>query len=237
MNVRDKKVPVFNIVLLVAFILFLVIVTVKYAPGVTKLASEPAKFRDVIQSHGYTGIFVFISVQILQVVIAAIPGEVVQIAGGYIYGTWLGALYLVMGAIAGSVIAFYASRLLGYPLVKAFVSEEKLTRFNFLLKSQKSEVIIFVLYLLPGIPKDILTYIAGLTPVKPLNFLITSIVARLPALFVTAYIGANLEEKNYLRVIVLSSAAVIVFFLGALYKDWAIDKIHQLVHSRKPNEG
>jgi uncharacterized membrane protein YdjX (TVP38/TMEM64 family) len=142
-----------------------------------------------------------------------------------------------VGAIVGSVIAFYASRLLGYPLVKAFVSEEKLTRFNSLFRSQKSEVVIFVLYLLPGIPKDILTYIAGLTPVKPLNFLITSTVARFPALFVTAYIGANLEEKNYLRVIALSSAAVILFFIGALYKDWVINKIHRLVHSRKPNEG
>ncbi len=237
MNVPNKKVPVYNIVLLTAFILFLVVATVKYAPWVTRLASEPAKFRDVIQTYGYTGIFVFISVQIIQVVIAAIPGEVVQVAGGYIYGTWLGALYLIMGAIAGSVIAFYASRFLGYPLVKAFVSEEKLARFNFLLKSQKSEVIIFALYLLPGIPKDILTYIAGLTPVKPLNFLITSMVARFPALFVTAYIGANLEEKNYTRVIVLSSTAVILFFLGALYKDWVIDKIHKLVHSRKANEG
>lgn len=237
MNDHDRKVPVFNIVLLVAFIVFLALVTVKYAPEVTKLASEPAKFRDVIHSYGYTGIFVFISVQILQVVIAAIPGEVVQIAGGYIYGEWLGALYLILGAIVGSVIAFFASRLLGYPLVKAFVSEERLVKFKSLLERQKSDIIMFILFLLPGIPKDILTYIAGLTPVKPLKFLSIAIVARLPALFVCAYIGANLEEKNYLRVVVLSAAAVVLFFLGVLFKDQVIDKLHKLLHSRKPNEG
>ncbi len=213
-----------------AFTVLFVFVTVKYAPLIMEHVSETEKFRVLIQSYGNTGVFIFVFFQILQVVIAAIPGEVVQIAGGYIFGTWLGTMYLIIGVIVGSVIVFFTSRLLGYPLVKAFVPEDKLVRFIFLMESQKSDVIMFFLFLIPGIPKDILTYIAGLTPVKPLKFFIIAIVARFPALFVSAYIGANLLEKNYLKVVIFSSAAVIIFIVGVFFKDRVIDKIQKLLH-------
>lgn len=218
-------------------VVFLVFITVKYAPVVTKLVSEPKIFSDIIQSYGYIGVFVFIFFEIFQVVIAAIPGEVIQIAGGYIYGAWLGTLYLVIGVIVGSIVVFFTSRLLGYPLVTVFVPEAKLIRFNFLMESQKFNTVIFILFLLPGLPKDMLTYIAGLTPVKPMRFFVIATVARLPALFVSAYIGANLQDENYLSVVVLSSGAVILFIVGIFSKDWLIDKIHKVIYSCKPNKG
>ncbi|HVJ49407.1 TVP38/TMEM64 family protein [Desulfitobacterium sp.] len=231
--IRNKKIPVFNIVLLVAFIVLLVYVTMKYAPEITKLLSEPEKFRDLVQSYGYSGIFVFLFFQILQMVIAPIPGEVIQIAGGYIYGVWLGTLYLAIGAIVGTVVVFYGSRLIGYPLVKVFVSQDKLTRLNFLMKSQKADIVMFVLFLLPGLPKDILSYIAGLTPVKPLRFFTLTTVARFPALFVSVYIGTNLQTKNYLLVTVLSTIAVLLFSVGFFFKDRVVNKMHVLFDSHK----
>lgn len=232
MEMNKGKIPFLNIILLAIFIILFVFATVRYGPELTLLAKEPEKFREAILAYGYTSILVFIAVEIVQVVIAAIPGELIQIAGGYMYGALLGTLYLVVGAVAGSFLAFFASRLLGYPLVQAFVSEGKLKRFNYLLGSPRSDVIMFVLYLLPGIPKDILTYIAGLTPVNPWKFLLISTGARLPALFASAYIGANLENENYLQVVVLLAIAVILFFLGILYRDRLIDKLHKLLHSQ-----
>jgi len=104
-----------NIVLFAVFMVLLVLATIKYAPIVTELVSEPEEFRDLIQSYGYTGVFIFVLIQIIQIVIPVIPGEVVQVAGGFVFGTWLGTLYLMIGVILGSVCAFFAARLLGYP--------------------------------------------------------------------------------------------------------------------------
>ncbi|WP_006719164.1 TVP38/TMEM64 family protein [Desulfitobacterium metallireducens] len=197
------------------------------------MLSEPARFRDWIHSFGYSGILVFIFFQIFQVVIATIPGEVVQIAGGYIYGVWLGTLYLVIGVIIGSIIVFYASRLLGYPLIKVFVRQDKLTLLYSLIRNQKADLALFILFLVPGLPKDILSYIAGLTPVKPLRFFVIATLGRSPALFVSAYIGSNLHAKNYLAAVILSSIAIILIFVGFLYKDRFITKIHIIFSSHK----
>ncbi|AHF05752.1 hypothetical protein DESME_00490 [Desulfitobacterium metallireducens DSM 15288] len=230
---HNKRIPCVSIILLTLFFIVSLFITVKYAPGITKMLSEPARFRDWIHSFGYSGILVFIFFQIFQVVIATIPGEVVQIAGGYIYGVWLGTLYLVIGVIIGSIIVFYASRLLGYPLIKVFVRQDKLTLLYSLIRNQKADLALFILFLVPGLPKDILSYIAGLTPVKPLRFFVIATLGRSPALFVSAYIGSNLHAKNYLAAVILSSIAIILIFVGFLYKDRFITKIHIIFSSHK----
>mgnify|MGYP005844169573 CR=1 FL=1 len=228
-----KNIPLFNVFLALIFLAAMVFVTVRYGPSLTGLMSSPDNFRELLNSYGYRSVLVFILLQILQVVVAAIPGEVVQLAGGYIYGTFAGTVYLVAGVIIGSVIVFYASRLIGYPLVKVFVKEESLKRLEFLVNSSKSEAAMFVLFLIPGLPKDILTYIAGLTPVAPLRFIIIATVGRFPALLASAYIGANLQERNYTIVIILSAAAVVLFLAGVFLRDRIIDKVQSLVNSKR----
>lgn len=231
--IHNRKVPTLNIFLLTIFLGVSAFITIKYGPSVTRLLSEPRRFRDWLHSFGYYGVLVFIFIQVLQIVIVAIPGEVVQIAGGYIYGTWLGTLYLIIGVIIGSVIVFYAARLLGYPLVQAVVTEEKLTRLKFLMENPKAEIALFILFLLPGLPKDILSYTAGLTPIKPFKFLIIATLARFPALFVSVYIGTNIQAENYLMVIVFSSLAVILFFIGFFFKNQLINRLHKILSLHK----
>ncbi|WP_425805748.1 TVP38/TMEM64 family protein [Desulfitobacterium sp. Sab5] len=229
---RKNKVPILNLVMSIGLTLILIGITIRYAPLVIDLVDEPSKFREIIHSYGYYGVFVFLFFQILQTVIAPIPGEVVQIAGGFIYGVWLGTLYLLIGATLGSVIAFFASRLLGYPIVKAFVPEEKLNKFIQLMQSQKAEMVTFILFLLPGLPKDILCYIGGLTPINPLRFFIITIIARFPALFMSVYIGANLQKKNYFTTAVILAIAVLLSFLGFFFKDKVIEKISVHKHHK-----
>ncbi|NLJ74202.1 MAG: TVP38/TMEM64 family protein [Firmicutes bacterium] len=211
----------------------LVLATIKYAPIVTELVSEPEEFRDLIQSYGYTGVFIFVLIQIIQIVIPVIPGEVVQVAGGFVFGTWLGTLYLMIGVILGSVCAFFAARLLGYPLVRSFVSENKLRRMRELMQGKKSDAVIFILFLLPGLPKDVLTYIAGLTPVKSVRFLVIASMARFPALLASAYLGHNLHEKDYLGAIIISSVAVLLFVGGYIFKDRIIGKMQEFTTEKQ----
>jgi len=233
MKRKRNKVPVINIVALILFIAAVVFFTIRYAPVITRLVSEPEKFRDLLISYGGTSILVFVLFQVMQVVVVAIPGELVQLAGGYVYGTVLGTLYSLTGILLGSIIVFYISRLLGFSIVKRFISREKLDKFSFLMNSQKSEIAMFILFVIPGLPKDILTYIAGLTPIKPLRFFVIITIGRFPALLGSSYIGAHIQEKQYAPVIIVSIIACVLFIVGVLAKEKIINKVSSFLSEKK----
>lgn len=228
MDKSKKHKLVLYIILIAAFLGLLIYLAVMFGPKLTSLARKPEDLRDLLNSYGWKGILVFMGIQMLQVVVAAIPGEFVQLAGGYIYGTWLGTLYSLIGIVLGSVLVFFIARLLGYPVVRLLVSQKQLEKFNFMINSKKSEAAMFILFLIPGIPKDILTYIAGITPVKPIKFFAIITMGRIPALLASSYIGSSTQKGNYGIVIILSVAAVILFVAGILLKDKIINKVHKM---------
>ena len=221
---RAKRSFVIHVSLLALFLLVIVVISIKFGPDITRLISSPQRFREFLAAYGPLSALIYIIFHVIQVVIAFIPGEVVQIAGGYVFGTPLGTLYSVVGVLLGTLIVFFTTRALGHTLVSTFVPAKNFEKFEFLINSPKSEIAMFVLFLIPGVPKDALTYIAGLTPIRPLRFLVISMVGRFPGLLGSAYIGANLQRKNYLPVFVLSCAALILFVLGVLVKDKVIDR-------------
>lgn len=220
-----KRKNIINIIILSLFVALLGYATIKYTPAITTLLSDPEKFRVFLLSFGNISILVFLLFQILQVVIAAIPGELIQIAGGYIYGTVLGTLFSSLGILLGSVIVLYIVRILGFSIIKLFVSEQNLRKFDFLVNNGKSETILFILFLIPGLPKDVLTYLAGLTTIKPHRFFIITTIARFPSILISSYVGANLQEKQYSEAIIASIIAVIIFLIGFLYKDKLVNRI------------
>lgn len=225
---ENKRKLVLYIALITVFLGLIVYLTVRFGPQLTGLARKPEELKNLLNSFGWKGVLVFMGIQMLQVIVAAIPGEFTQLAGGYVYGIWFGTLYSLTGIVAGSILVFCISRLLGYPLVKLFVSPKQLEKFNFMINNEKSEVAMFILFLIPGLPKDILTYIAGLTPVKPLKFFIVITIGRLPALLVSSYMGYSTQKGNYGMAIALSIGALILFVAGIILKDKIIRKIHTM---------
>lgn len=219
-----------DVVLLSLFLMILIYVSVEYGPVITHLVSQPEDFKQFILAYGSTSVLIFMLSQTIQVIIAAIPGELVQVAGGYIYGIWLGSLYSLLGIGIGSIIVFYIGRILGYPLLKTLISPARIERFSFFINSPRAEVIACVLFLIPGIPKDILTYLAGITPMQPLRFLIIAAVARFPGILISSYIGASIGAGQYVKVAVGSVVAIFLFLLGYFYKDKIIDKIKTKCH-------
>jgi uncharacterized membrane protein YdjX (TVP38/TMEM64 family) len=230
---RKTLKTIVNVIVLFLFVGFILYLSIRYTPEVISLFKRRQDVKDLIEAKGFLGVFIFIGFQVLQIVVAAIPGEAVQIAGGYMFGTFIGMLYLMIGVIIGSIVVFYASRLLGYGLVKKFVPEKNFSKLAFIINGEKSEIVMLVLFLIPGIPKDMITYIAGLTPVKPLKFLTIAIVGRFPALLASCYIGANLQKENYTIVIIVSAIAVFLFAGGLIFKDKIINKIKSLVVDTK----
>ncbi len=217
-----------HLIILIVFIALVAFISIKYGPGIIKIIRNPDRFRDFLASYKSISILVFIFFQILQVVIAAIPGEFTQLAGGYVYGTLFGTIYSTVGILLGAIIAFYASRLIGFRLVKDLVPEKNLEKFNFLINNPKSEITMFILFLIPGTPKDILVYLAGLTPIKPSYFFVIFIVARFPFILVSSFVGAHIKEQNYLPVAIISGIVGTLFVLGLIYKDRVINIVHKL---------
>ncbi|MCE3200377.1 TVP38/TMEM64 family protein [Paenibacillus sonchi] len=201
-----------------------VILMLKYLPDILQLTVSFDEFRKYILSTGKAGPAVLILFQILQTVIAPIPGEVVQIAGGYIYGVTLGTIYVTAGMLTGSAIAFYFTRFMGGFLIGRLIEKKKLKWMTDMMERKNFSVFLFIFFLIPGLPKDFLVYIAGLTPMKPLRLFGILLAGRLPWLIASVAVGANIYQKNYTSTIILSVLAVVAFVLGLIYKDKLIHR-------------
>lgn len=223
----DRK-KLLAVVTALVILVLMIYLTVLLIPVIKHLVANSDQFKAYLQSFGRWGVLVFIGLQILQVVIPAVPGEFIQFAGGYVFGIWPGTLYNVVGILVGSVIAFALARLVGLPLVRSLVPKKQLRRFEFIFGHHRAEVIVLVLFFIPGIPKDFLTYIAGLTPVRPLTFIFFTTIARFPANLAATYMGANLIGGNTTMVLVLVAAALVIFALGFFYRQNILNYLRTL---------
>lgn len=221
---KNRKLLIYKILLALLGI-FTIILVIKYLPRIIELTVSLDKFRDYIVSLGRIGSIVFIFFQILQTVIAPIPGEVIQVAGGYIYGVPLGIIYTTLGMLVGAIIAFYFTRLIGGSFIQKLLKRKNSQWMKNIMDSKKFSVILFIVFLVPGLPKDFLIYVAGLTPIKPLRFFGILLVSRFPWLLASVSIGSNLHYGNYVSTMVVSFIALISFILGIVYKDKLINKL------------
>ncbi|OBR96563.1 TVP38/TMEM64 family inner membrane protein YdjZ [Clostridium ragsdalei P11] len=221
---KNRKLLIYKI-LLVLLGIFTITLVMKYLPRIIELTVSLDKFRGYIVSLGRSGSIVFIFFQILQTVIAPIPGEVIQVAGGYIYDVPLGIIYTTVGMLLGAIIAFYFTRLIGGSFIQKLLKGENSQWMKNIMDSKKFSFILFIVFLVPGLPKDFLIYVAGLTSIKPLRFFGILLVSRFPWLLASVSIGSNLHYGNYVSTMVVSFIALISFVLGIVYKDKLINKL------------
>jgi uncharacterized membrane protein YdjX (TVP38/TMEM64 family) len=213
---RRRTLAIIGFPLLVAAVLIPVII---FRHEIWSLFTSVERLQEWVAASGPVAPLVFIAIQVLQVVVFVIPGEVAQIAGGYLFGTWLGALYSVAGILIGSAIAFFLARLLGVPFVNALFSPEKVQETRSLLDSRGSKTVFFLLFLIPGIPKDVLCYVAGLSPLSFRFFLLASMAGRLPGIFGSALIGNSAADRRWILAGSILVAAVVLFVAGFLLRD------------------
>ncbi len=171
-------------------------------------------FRAYIRSFGFGGWFVLLGLQILQVFIALIPGELLETAAGYIFGPLRGTLLCYAGVTIASALIFLLTRRFQKRFAELFMSAEKLNELRFLNTETKRRRLLFLLYFLPGTPKDLLTYFVGLTPIKVGEFLAISLIARFPSIFSSTAGGDLLGNGNYIAAIWLYTATGAVSLLS-----------------------
>ena len=177
------------------------------------------EFRSYIHSFGVMGWLVLLILQFLQVFIALIPGELLESAAGYAFGPLVGTLLCYAGVTAASCVVFSLTRRFGVKLVEVFISREKIKDLRFINTERKRDLLIFLLFFIPGTPKDLLTYFVGLTDIKLSVFLAISLVARIPSVVSSTFGGHLLGEGNYWGAVLLYSITGIVSLAGlAIYK-------------------
>jgi uncharacterized membrane protein YdjX (TVP38/TMEM64 family) len=183
-----------------------------------------------IHSLGAWGFAGFILLQVVQVVAAPIPGEATGVLGGYLYGPAVGVVLSTVGLTLGSYIAFTLSRYFGRPLTDKFVDAKTMERFDYLLL-HKGLFLVFLLFLIPGFPKDYLCYILGLGHLTTLEFLAIATTGRFLGTMLLTLGGTFLRNQQYSRFFLLSGAAVVIVFLTIAYRD-RLEAFFQRLHDR-----
>jgi uncharacterized membrane protein YdjX (TVP38/TMEM64 family) len=184
--------------------------------------------REFLDSLGPWAFAGFIVLQTLQVVAAPIPGEVTGLLGGYLFGPFFGILLSTIGLTIGSYAAFSLARVFGRPLVDRFVSQATMQRFDYLLH-HKGAFLVFLLFLIPGVPKDYLCYILGLGHLSAMEFLVIGGTGRLFGTILLTLGGNYIRLHQYGRFSILVAIAIIVVLLAMAYKD-KLDRLFRLWH-------
>lgn len=156
---------------------------------------------------------------------------------GYAYGAFEGTVLCLVGAAIASAIVFLLVKKVGTRIVYLFVSREKMESLKFLNDEQKLGRLIFILFLIPGAPKDVLTYLAGLTRIKLYEFLIISLAARTPALLLSTLGGSAVADRNYKQAVIIFSAAAIVSAAGIKFYSVLTKKLKARHEGKKDKTG
>lgn len=180
-----------------------------------------------IDALGPWGVGIFLCIQVLQVIVALIPGEPVELAAGMLYGTWGGLLICLAGILIGSSVIFTLARRFGQPLVRKLIHEEDMKKYAFLSDAQKLDMLVFLVFLIPGTPKDTLNYLCPLTPISPVRFLILSTFARIPSVLSSTFAGANFAEGNLIGSALILCLTTLVGILGIRYEKVLIQWLNQ----------
>ena len=216
---------------LAAVLLLAVLLTLFVSRWLTSFSQED--FRAYIRSFAPWDWLVMLGLQILQVFIALIPGELVESAAGYVLGPWLGTAVCYLGICVASALIFTLTRRYGVKWVEVFVSRERIQELRFLNTEQKRNTLIFLLFFIPGTPKDLLTYFVGLTDIRFRTFLVLSMVARIPSVITSSFGGHLLGQEKYMGAVVLYAITGLLSLLGMLGYNRYLKKKEYCCEERK----
>lgn len=185
--------------------------------GMVRYFMDRDLLKQFISEHRTNAVFIFVGLQILQVIAAPLPGEVTGFVGGVFFGTVGGIVYSTIGLTAGSWIAFVLARAAGRPLVEKIVNIETIRRYDYVMK-HKGLFLAFLMFLIPGFPKDILCYILGLGHMGHRDFLMVSTTGRLLGTVLLTLEGQLFHNKRYAAFFTVLGISIFVILLVMIYR-------------------
>ncbi len=213
---NDKHKKILGIVAIALLILFMIVVFWVAGMPMIHFVEDPDQYRRWIDNKGVFGQISFIVMVLFQVVVAIIPGEPLEICAGYAFGAIEGTILCLIGIALGSAAVFLLVRNLGVKLVEVFFSVEKIRSAKFLRESRKRNMLTFIIMLIPGTPKDLISYFAGLTDMKLSEWLVITTIARIPSVVTSTVGGSALATQDYLFAAILFLVTAFISVIGIL---------------------
>ena len=189
-----------------------------YVTGMFDLLTDKKRLLQFIKENNRHAATLFIGLQIVQVVAAPLPGEVTGFVGGILFGPMWGVVYSTIGLTIGSWIAFMLARLLGRPIVERLASRELIERYDYVMK-HKGLLLAFLMFLIPGFPKDILCYILGLGHMNQRDFLLVSASGRLLGTVLLTMGGTFFRDEQYAALFTIVGVSLLIILLAMMYHD------------------
>lgn len=240
-SVRGHKMTrgdIFKFAGLIAFVVILGLVAALLWPYMHQLF-EPGGVETVmndVRDAGPLGVLILLAMQFLQIVVAFIPGEVVQMAAGMIYGPWVGGLVILVGCILSSAFIFAVVHRLGAPFVHDMVPAKYLDKFNAFEENGKLDIIVFILFLIPAMPKDVFTYLVPLTNMPMRKFLVLSNVGRIPGIIVSTYAAAGLVDGRLTQSLIIFGVVAVIALVCVVFRERIMGFLHDRHGSKKSDK-
>ena len=215
---KKKKLKIFKILVLIITIILLTFITIYLFPVIKNLSTKEGQiaFKEKVTNSGFYGVMLLFIIQIAQIFLFILPGEPIEILAGMCYGWVWGTIFIMVPSATIATLIFILVRKIGRQFVYDFSDEEKIKKLekNKLFQNPKKiELILFLLFLIPGTPKDLLTYLAGLLPIKLSRFVVISTIARIPSIVTSTIAGANIATGDWKKGIILYGVIVAVVLL------------------------
>ena len=186
---------------------------------------NPQMFRDFVEQHYIFGILIMFFMFVIQVVLALIPGGLLEVACGYAFGSLVGSIIAVAGIMTGSALTIILVRQFGKRFAELFYPKEKLENIKILNNKKKRNALVFFVFLIPGTPKDLLTYVVGLTDMSIPMYLLLTGIARTPAIVISTVGGDSFGLEKYWQGLLFLIGLAILSGIGVL--------IYRKIHKKK----
>lgn len=207
-------------------VVWLVVTDAPIVKTVVRLYKDKYFLKETVRAWGWMAPLVFVGIQAMQVVISPIPGEITGPVGGALFGTLWGLVYSTIGLTIGTLVCFGLGRLWGEPLIRPWLSEHHWHRMNFILEAEGA-ILCFILYLIPGFPKDIISYLFGISPMPFWIFAVVSTIGRIPGTWISSYFGAHVGEQQYIYAAVFIALVTAVCLPLYYYRDRIIQRFRR----------
>lgn len=228
------KADVFKFGGLIAFFAVMIVLVALVWPSIHSLFEEGGLDLVIqeVKNAGPVGVLILLLLQFLQVVVAFIPGEITQLAAGILYGPLWGSLIIAFGCVISSAFVYVLVHKLGAPFVRSLVPEKQMRRFDKFEASGKLNIIVFILFLIPGLPKDIFTYVIPLTSMRLRTFLLLTTIGRIPGIVVSTYAADGIFAGRWTESVILFAVLAAIALVGVIFNEKIVNFFGRYFHRR-----
>ena len=162
-------------------------------------------------------IIAFIGLVALQIVFAFLPGEPLELAAGYMFGSWLGTLICLAGCFIGTAMIYFLVKIFKHSLIHMMFQEEKINEVKQLMASKKSIYWFFIIFIIPGSPKDLMTYVASLTDLPICRWLVLTSLCRIPSIVTSTFLSGSIKNGHIVSALVIFLMTIVIVISGMIF--------------------